>query len=671
MHVMRRLLGYLRPYRTRVALGVFCLLATSGFSLLVPWLIQSAIDIGLNGDLARLSAEEAISSGPMRWLLNLRLERGQTAFMAFLGGSMVLLGILRSVFGFGQRYLSEWTSHRIAYDLRNVLYDHIQQLPFAYHDQTQTGQLISRVSSDVESIQRFAGFGLADVINTIILLVGILVILLSNSVTLTIVALLPLPILGLITVRFARVIRPQFLGIQAQMARLSEILQENLVGIQVVKAFTREPHEIEKFGSANRDLYERRVRLVRQWSINFPLMSFTISVSTALILLFGGLAVADGRLTVGTVVAFNSYVVMLGMPIQRMGWIINMAAMAVAAGERIFEVLDTEPAIRNRPDARRLATIKGEVRFEDVAFRYDEPQALRDVNCGDNGRGLEEGYQLPSYQEARRIEWARQKATQLPLILENIDLEAKPNQVIALVGPTGAGKSTVINLIPRFYEAICGRVTIDGLDVRELELQSLRRQTGIVLQDPLLFSTSVRENIAYGRPEAPQEAVTAAARAARAHRFIMELPDAYDTLVGERGVTLSGGQRQRIAIARALLMDPRILILDDSTSSVDAETEHLIQQALAELMQGRTTFVIAQRLTTVKKADLILVLEDGRIVERGTHDELVQMDGAYCKIYRLQLQDRERLLAELRFLGGQRQRKEDRIRLGDPGGQIG
>jgi ATP-binding cassette subfamily B multidrug efflux pump len=660
MRIMLRVLAYLRPYWHRVTLGVVCLLATTGLALVVPWLIRNAIDIGLNSDTQALMADEALASGPLRWLLDLRLERGQNAVMALIGGLMLLIGLLRALFGFGQRYLSEWVSHRIAYDLRNVLYDHIQHLPFGYHDQAQTGQLISRTSSDVESVQMFAGFGLADVINIGLLLIGILFILVSSSLTLTVVALLPIPFVVAITVRFARIIRPQFVGIHAQMARLSEILQENLVGMQVVKAFTREAHEIEKFSEANRDLYERRVRVVHQWAINFPLMSFVISISTVLILIFGGLAVADGRMTVGTVVAFNSYAVMLAMPIQRLGWIINMTAMAAAAGQRIFEVLDTPPTIRDKRQAVRLPTLKGHVRFENVSFRYLQPEALASSAMGltglnrlaedDNGRELEEGYRLPAYSEVMQIRWARERAKRLPLVLDGVNLEARPNQVIALLGATGSGKSSVINLIPRFYDVTGGRVTVDGIDVRDVQLASLRGQIGIVLQDPLLFSASIRDNIAYGRPEAGLEAVIAAAKAARAHDFITEFADGYETLVGERGVTLSGGQRQRIAIARALLMDPRILILDDSTSSVDPETEHLIQLALAELMKDRTTFIIAQRLTTVKKADLILVLENGRVVERGTHEELIRADGVYREIYHLQLEDQERLLAELRFL---------------------
>ena len=396
------------------------------------------------------------------------------------------------------------------------------------------------------------------------------------------------------------------------------------------------------------------------------MISFTISISTALILLFGGLAAANQQLTVGTVVAFNSYVVMLAMPVQRLGWIINMAAMAVAAGECIFEVLETEPAIQNSDEAFRLPAVKGHVRFENVSFRYQRPEGLAQLKPMDDGGQSEEA----RYKEMR-VEWARERAENSLWVLDDVSLAAQSNQVIALVGATGSGKSSIINLIPRFYDVTLGRVTVDGVDVRDVELKSLRQQIGIVLQDPLLFSASIRDNIAYGRRDASDDEVIVAAQAARAHESIADFPDGYDTLVGERGVTLSGGQRQRIAIARALLMDPRILILDDSTSSVDPETEHLIQQALAELMKGRTTFVIAQRLATVKKADLIFVLEKGRIVERGAHEDLLQADGVYRQIYRLQLEDQERLMAELRFLGGGRVRERERIVGDDSEGQVG
>jgi len=585
--VLGRLLGYLRPYWARVVLAAVSLVGGTAMGLVVPWVIKQVIDVGLaQGDPTAI-------------------------FLSAL--TIVGLGAVRSLFGFGQRYLSEWLSHRVAYDLRNQLYDRVQRLPFAYHDHTPIGQLISRATSDVESVQRFVGFGLVDGINTLLLAVSIIVILFRTNGELALIALAPLPLLVVVTIRFGRIIRPMFLGVHRQMGRVSEVIQENLVGIPVVKAFAREPYEMQKFDAVNRELLVRRLRLIRTWAANFPLMAVLISLSTALILWYGGRQVIAGRMTVGEVVAFNSYVVMLAMPVQRLGWIVNLTAMAMTAGQRIFEVLDTEPAIRNRPGAIVLPRLRGEVRFENVSFRYEGPAApLRP----DDGRPPPE----PG-------DW----------ILREISFEARPGQVIALLGETGSGKSTLVNLIPRFYEATSGRVLVDGYDVREVTLESLRRQIGIVLQEPFLFSATVRENIAYGRPDAPLEAVVEAARAAHAHDFIVELPDGYDTLVGERGVTLSGGQRQRVAIARALLMDPRILILDDATSSVDVETEHLIQEALARLMEGRTTFVIAHRISTVRRADLILVLEGGRIVERGTHAELLARGQRYAEICRLQL----------------------------------
>jgi len=581
------LLGYLRPYWARVVLAAFSLVGGTAMGLVVPWVIKQVIDVGL--------------------------ARGDPVAIFLSALTIVGLGAVRALFGFGQRYLSEWLSHRVAYDLRNRLYDRIQRLPFAYHDHTPIGQLISRATSDVESVQRFVGFGLVDGINTLLLAVSILVILFRTNRELALIALAPLPILVVVAIRFGRIIRPMFLGVHRQLARVSEVVQENLVGIPVVKAFAREPYEMQKFDAVNRELLVRRLRLIRTWAANFPLMAVLISLSTALILWYGGRQVIAGRMTVGEVVAFNSYVVMLAMPVQRLGWIVNLTAMAMTAGQRIFEVLDTEPTIRNRPGAIVLPRLRGEVRFERVSFRY---QGAGGLFRPDDGRPPPE----PGA-------W----------ILREVSFEARPGQVIALLGETGSGKSTLVNLIPRFYEATSGRVLVDGYDVREVTLESLRRQIGIVLQEPFLFSATVRENIAYGRPDAPLEAIVEAARAAHAHDFIVELPEGYDTLVGERGVTLSGGQRQRVAIARALLMDPRILILDDATSSVDVETEHLIQEALARLMEGRTTFVIAHRISTVRRADLILVLEGGRIVERGTHAELLARGRRYAEICRLQL----------------------------------
>lgn len=575
-----RLISYLKPYKRRAALAYVCLLSVTALSLLVPWVLKEAVDIGL--------AKETPS------------------LLALLAGGLLGLGLVRASFSFGQRYLTGWLAHRVSYDLRNQLYDRIQNLSFKFHDHSQTGQLMSRCTSDVSAVENFSGMALMESINILVLLISVLAILFSIHPGLAAASLIPIPILAVVTVRFGVRISPMFRRIQEQHADMTTILQEDLTGIQVVRAFTREPYEIERFRDANVELMRRRLLAVGEWAFNFPLMTFIISLSTAIILLYGGNLVVQGLLTVGTLVAFNSYLGMLAMPVQRLGWLVNMAAEAVASGERIFEILDTESPVREKPGAAELPVGQGRVEFREVCFSY-----------GDEA------------------------------VLNRVSLVAEPGQVVALLGATGSGKSTVIHLIPRFYDVTSGQILVDGHDVRDVTPRSLRRQIGIVLQDTFLFSATIRENIAYGREDATEGEIIAAAQAAHAHDFILQFPDGYDTLVGERGITLSGGQRQRVAIARALLLDPRILLLDDSTSSVDTQTEYEIQQALARLMQGRTTFVIAQRLSTVVRADQILVLDEGRIAERGTHAELLARGGLYADIYNLQLRQQEEARAEV------------------------
>ncbi len=580
MKTLRRIIGYLSHYQKQTFLVYFCLAAVTGFNLLVPWLIKEVIDQGLS--------------------------RGDRSFLVNAGLFIFLLALVRGVFGFGLRYLTEWLSQRVAYDLRNQLYDKYQRLSFAFHDKAHTGDLMSRATSDVEQVQRFTGNGLLDLANIILLLIASLTIMFSVNPRLALLTLTPIPVLAFATVRFGLNQRVLSKRVQEQMGKLSTTLQENLTGVRVVKAFAREDYEIGKFNSENRDYLRRRLAVVRSWAGTFPFMNFVIAGSTAIILWFGGQAVMRGELSIGTLVAFNSYILMLALPVQRLGFLVSMMSNAVASGERLFEILDTPSKVQERANAIELRTLDGLVKFEHVTFAYNDKRVLQDVT-----------------------------------------FEARPNEVVALMGPTGSGKSTIINLIPRFYDVTSGRVTLDGHDVRDVTLESLRRQIGIVLQETFLFSTTIRQNIAYSNRKAPLEDVIAAATAARAHDFIMALPDGYETRIGERGITLSGGQRQRIAIARALLLNPRILILDDSLSSVDTETEYLIQQALATLMQGRTTFVIAQRLITLKNADQILVLDPGRIVQRGTHEELVNQPGLYKRIYDLQLKDQEEVAAQM------------------------
>ena len=587
MRTALRIWGEVKPYWRRLLLTYVLLLVSLGLDLSIPYILRQTIDVGVTG--------------------------AQPRFMAMAGLIVLGIGVLKAMFSFGQRYLSQWLAFRVMYDLKNKLYKHIQSLPFSFHDTAQTGQLMTRCTGDVNAIHRFASVGLLEIVHITVMTIAVLIIMFTQNVRLSLIALAPIPILLALAIRFGRLARRLFNEIMQARGKLNTILQENLTGIQVVKGFAREPYEIAKYRTENQEVFQKRIRVMRYFSINFPAMFTIVFLSTALILFFGGREVIAGRMTIGTLVAFNGYVAMLGMPMRRLGFFINMFSEALASAERIFDLLDERVRIRSPQDARTVERVEGRVTFENVSFRYQNSDEY---------------------------------------VLRDLDIEAESGQVIALLGKTGSGKTTVVNLIPRFYDVTQGSVRIDDVDVKELELEGLRRQTGIVLQESLLFADTIRENIAYGRRDATDAEIVAAAKAARAHDFITEFADGYETEVGERGVTLSGGQRQRVSIARALLMDPRILILDDSTSSVDTETEYLIQQALKALMEGRTTFVIAQRLQTLMHADQILVLDQGHIVERGQHEELLAQDGLYREIYDLQLRDQERLRRELMQMGG-------------------
>jgi ATP-binding cassette subfamily B protein len=502
------------------------------------------------------------------------LARGETIYLSRSALLLLGLGILSAILNLGNRYWSEWIAARVGYDLRNRMYDHIQYLPFTYHDHAQSGQLISRCIEDVRSIERFAGSAVADLIRFVLLSLGIVTIMLIDNPQLAIVALLPmLPLI-----------------------------------VMAVRAFAREAYEIERFDVANKQVFRSWVHVIDEWSKIMPTTNWLTTVSIILILWFGGQMVMEGTLTIGAIVAFNAYILMMAEPAQQLTGLVNAGGEAAAGAQRVFEVLDTQPAIQSPRDAVSLNTLRGEVEFCHVGLKYQDERTAS---------------------------------------LSEINLRVEPNRIVALIGPTGSGKTSLVNLIPRFYDVTEGEVLVDGVDVRHMDLVSLRKQIGIVLQTSLLFSETIKANIAYGRPDATMDDIVAAAKAAQAHEFIESFTNGYDTLVGERGVTLSGGQRQRVAIARALLMNPRILILDDSTSSVDTQTEKLIQAALDTLMEGRTTFVIAHRLSTVRRADMILVMDGGRIVEQGTHDELLARGGLYKEIHDLQLSDHAKFAEEL------------------------
>jgi ATP-binding cassette, subfamily B, multidrug efflux pump len=586
MKYLFRLRSFLRPYWLKIFLSLTALLGLTAANLVVPVVIREVIDTGL----ARLDAQ----------------------FMFNAAVFLLCVGLVHASLIYIQRYLSESIANHVGYDLRNRLYDHIQHLSFSYHDHAQTGQLISRCIEDVRSIERFTGFAVVELVRVILLMVGVSTILFVTNSRLALIALLPLLPLVWITTNFGSRIGNFFLAVDRSLGALSARLQENVLGVQVVRAFAREQYETERFAEANVDLFNARVRVIREWSKVMPTTHFLVTLGTILILWFGGQMVLRGEMTIGEIAAFNAYLLMLANPAQQLTWLVNAAGEAVAGLQRAFEVLDIEPEIQSPQGAVELPPLAGRVEFNGVSFQYSS--------------------------DTRPA-------------LHQIELTVQPNQVIALIGPTGSGKTSLINLVPRFYDASQGAILLDGCDVKDVDLVSLRRQIGIVLQTSLLFSITIRENIAYGRPNATMEEVEAAARAAAAHDFIRELPEGYHTVVGERGITLSGGQRQRVAIARAILMDPRILILDDSTSSVDTRTELLIQEALERLMEGRTTFVIAHRLTTVRRADVIIVMDRGRIVERGTHRELIQNEGGlYRQIYELQLRDQERFYNEMELL---------------------
>jgi ATP-binding cassette, subfamily B, multidrug efflux pump len=589
-----RAIAYVRHYRSLALLACFSLMTATLLSLAVPQILRDVLDRGLPQP----------SANPLSTTLTQGLQPGKPNTQLILASAVLLLGlsVLRATVAFGQRFFGERLSHHISYDIRNDFYNKVQHLPFSYHDQSQMGQIITRAITDIDAVRAFMAQALVDSLNVTLLLIGVSAAMISLSPSLSLIALLPIPLIMLVALRMGFLQISRWRAIMESMSGLSNLLEENVIGMQVLQAFNREEAEADHWGRINQDLYWAQVRFTETWSTYFPMMAFLVATCTALMLWQGGPQVIEHKLSIGTIVALNGYILLLAMPVQRLGFIVQQFSSASSSAARVFQVIDTPVTLDNKPNAQPIPRIEGHIRFEDVSLAYRE-----------NG----------------------------PEALHHITFEAAPNQVIGLVGPTGSGKTSIVNLIPRFYDVTNGRVTIDGWDVRDVTLNSLRSQIGIVLQETLLFTASVHDNIAYGKPDATEEEVIAAARAADAQGFVMEMPEGYKTEIGERGVTLSGGQRQRIAIARALLTQPRILILDDATSSVDTRTENTIQEAMAKLMKGRVTFIVAQRLSSIRHADQILVIDRGEIIQRGTHDELITQDGMYREIYRMQMEDQE------------------------------
>jgi len=602
-----RAIRYLWRYRRLTIFATIALIIAATAQLAVPQLLQNIIDTIVNNainkavlDIPESFRQMAAEQFGLDFTAAQAELDGAGLALLWAGLAVVLFAVARGIFTFAQTYLSQALSQHIAFDLRNDLYAKIQRLSFSYHDKNRTGQLMIRATDDVERLRLFLGQGLLLALQAFILLTGTLIILLASNVKLTLVLLPALPITLVVFMLFAGIAQPLFREVQQRLGKVNTILQENMAGLKVVKAFATEPREQKRFGGSIDHLLAQRIKISRIFSLLFPFIFLVMNFGQAAILYFGGRQILDGTLTLGEWQKFSLYFVFIFIPMAQLGMIIQLMAQASASATRIFEILDTKNDVANKPGAVDLDEIDGRVEFKKLTFRY--------FSSGEP-------------------------------VLSDINFVAEPGQTVALLGSTGSGKTTIINLIPRFYDASEGAVLIDGRDARDVTIESLRRQIGIVLQETTLFGGSIRENIAFGRPDAGDAEIIAAAKAAAAHDFIMAFPEGYDTAVGERGSTLSGGQKQRIAIARALLMNPRILILDDSTSSVDLNTEYQIQKALDELMAGRTSFVIAQRISTVLNADQILVLDKGRIVDRGAHEELMERSPIYADIYHSQLAD--------------------------------
>ena len=575
MNDYKRLILFIKPYWKRLGLAIVCIVLSAAANLYVPWIIKDMVDkVLMDKDMM---------------LLNI------------IAGGIVVVFLFRGIFYYGQSYLVSYIAQRVIIDVRELLYIKFQKLQLSYYEKKQTGTIMSYITNDVAALQAALVDSLIEMVTELSILIGSLIMMFYLDWKLSIVTLVVVPVIGQAMKVFGRKLKMSGALIQERTAEITSLLQESISGVRVVKSFAREDYEIKRFQNQNDLNFRANMKSVQLSSLLTPTVEFLAAVIVAVILWFGGYQVVNGALTAGALVAFLTYAVNLANPVKRISRVYGTINKAMAAAERVFNVLDTEEELKDKPNAIELPKISGTVKFDHVSFGYKEG-----VN-----------------------------------VLHDLTLEAKPGQVIAFVGPSGAGKSTIANLIPRFYDVTAGSIKIDDFDIRDVKIQSLREQIGVVPQETMLFSGSVKDNIRYGRLDATDEEIIEAAKAANAHNFIMNLSDGYETKIGERGITLSGGQRQRIAIARAILKNPRILILDEATSALDTESEEIVQEALDKLMIGRTSFVIAHRLSTIIHADKIIVLENGRVCESGTHQQLMQTGGLYSHLYNIQFSDKK------------------------------
>ena len=574
LRAFSRIFSFARPYRGWLVIAMIALVVASLLNLVLPLVIQVAIDDVLVAESATLTD----------------LNR--------FGVSLLVIFIVQAIFSFGQHLSLAFVGERTIADIRVAVFTHIQRLSLTYFSDNRTGELVSRLTNDVSLLQRAISTDLVALLRQAVMLLGAAVLLFALNLRLTLIILTGIPVIALLIVFLGGRIRRASRQIQDALAEAANVIQETISGIRIVKSFAREPYEISRFSARVNDTFEAAMHHARIRAFFSPAIGFLAFMSITATMWFGGYEVLEGRLTPGELVAYFIYTFMVAGPVATLANLYTQYQTALGASQRLFDLLDTRPDIESLPGAPSLDTVQGLVRFKNVSFDYSAKVA----------------------------------------VLQSISFEAQPGQIVALVGPSGAGKSTLVNLIPRFYDPQDGAIKIDGQDIRDIQVSSLREQIGIVPQETVLFADTVFNNIRYGRLDATAKEVEAAAKAANAHTFILQdLPDGYETLVGERGVKLSGGQRQRVAIARAILKDPRILILDEATSSLDSESEQLVQEALERLMTGRTSFVIAHRLSTIVNADWILVLEDGHLVEQGTHEMLVkQPDGLYRRLHDMQ-----------------------------------